>query len=287
MSADDVTAAFPAVDDPSRIVPLTGDLAEIVYTLGLGDQVVATDASATYPQAAVDAPTFGYQRTLNAETILTFEPTVVLAGNRAGPPEALDALRAVGVDVVVVDFENDLTAPALKVRAVAATLGVPERGEEVVAEYEAELAHGLEIADAAVERSGRPLVLGLYVRSDIVQLVFGDGSGIDAVIEAAGGRDLGTELGVDDTGELSTEAIIAAQPDFVLVTTRGADSVGGVDGVVALAGLETTPIAKDPARRVLQFDDQFLYGLGPRTGELITELATAIHLSTTPPSTTP
>ena len=32
-----------------RIIPLDGDVAEIVFALGMGDHVVATDLSATYP----------------------------------------------------------------------------------------------------------------------------------------------------------------------------------------------------------------------------------------------
>ena len=84
----------PAADPPpaQRIIPVNGDLAEVVYALGLGDQVVATDISATYPPAAAATPKIGYQRTLVAETILSYEPTVVLADDLAGPPEVLDQL---------------------------------------------------------------------------------------------------------------------------------------------------------------------------------------------------
>ncbi len=95
----EIADSFPAVDDASRIIPVNGDIAEVVYALGLGDQVVATDISATYPDEAHDTPKIGYQRTLTAETILAFEPTVVIADDRAGPPEVFDSIRAAGVDV--------------------------------------------------------------------------------------------------------------------------------------------------------------------------------------------
>ena len=70
--SDDASSEFPPVPDISRIVPVNGDIAEIVYALGLGDHVVATDISATYPAEAADTPKVGYQRTLVAETILSF-----------------------------------------------------------------------------------------------------------------------------------------------------------------------------------------------------------------------
>ena len=119
-------------------------------------------------------------------------------------------------------------------------------------------------ADAAVAASGRPKVLALYLRGPNVQLVFGKGSGIDAVIAAAGGTDLGTEMGVVDNAELSIESIVAAAPDVLLVTTTGLESVGGIDGLLAIPGIDQTPAAAN--RRVVAFEDQYLYGLGPRTG---------------------
>ncbi len=272
------TTATAATSEPAiaeRIVPVNGDLAEVVYALGLGDQVVATDISATYPPEAAATPKIGYQRTLVAETILSFEPTVVIADDNAGPPEVLDQLRAAGVRVVDVPKQADLDAPAAKIRAVAGALGVPERGEELVAGLDADLAAAKDAAEAAVARSGRPKVLALYLRGDAVQLTFGEGSGVDAVIEAAGGTDVGTEMGVADTAQLSIESIVAAEPDILLVTTTGLESVGGVDGLVALPGLDRTPAARN--RRVVAFEDQYLYGLGPRTGQLVGELVEQFH----------
>ena len=271
----DASSEFPPVGDTSRILPVNGDIAEIVYALGLGDQVVATDISATYPDEAADTPKIGYQRTLVAETILSFEPTVVIADDRAGPPEVFDALRAAGIDVVIIDHRVDLSAPSYKIRAVASTLGVPDAGEALVATYEEQLAAGQRVADEGVARSGRPLVLALYLRGDRVQLVFGAGSGIDAVVEAAGGINAGSELGIVDNAELSAESIIEAEPDFLLVTTSGLESVGGVDGLLGIPGIGQTPAAE--AGAVISFEDQFLYGLGPRTGELVATIANRIH----------
>src|SRR5690606_37275398 len=40
------------VEQAERVVPLSGSLSEIVFTLGLGDRVVARDVTATFAQAA-------------------------------------------------------------------------------------------------------------------------------------------------------------------------------------------------------------------------------------------
>lgn len=270
-SATATAVTGPVVSD-ERIIPVNGDLAEVVYALGLGDHVVATDVSATYPPEADATPKIGYQRTLVAETILSFEPTVVLADELAGPAEVLDQLENAGVRVVTVDRQATLAAPAAKIRAVAEALGVPEQGEQLVAQLDADLMAARARATAVV-RGERPRVLALYLRGERVQQVFGDGSGIDAVIEAAGGIDVGTELGVVENAELSTESVVAAEPDILLVTTTGLESIGGVDGLLAMPGIDRTPAARE--RRVLAYEDQYLYGLGPRTGQLVGELVDA------------
>ena len=246
------TTAVATAADPTppataqRIVPVNGDLAEVVYALGLGDDVVATDISATYPPEAQATPKIGYQRTLVAETILARDPSIVLADENAGPPEVLDQLEAAGVRVVRFPEQQTIDAPAEKVRAVAEALGVPARGEELVATLDAELADAEERAAAAVAATGRPKVLALYLRGSSVQLAFGKGSGVDAVIAAAGGIDAGTEMGVVDNAELSMESIVEAAPDVLLVTTTGLASVGGVDGLLA-----DTRARPDPgARRI-------------------------------------
>ena len=86
-------------------------------------------------------------------------------------------------------------------------------------------------------------------------------------------------MGVVDNAELSIEAIVAAAPDFLLVTTTGLESVGGVDGLLGHPRHRRDAGRRAPATS-LAFEDQFLYGLGPRTGELVADLAEQLHPTT-------
>jgi iron complex transport system substrate-binding protein len=272
VTVTDDTGTAVTVTSIERIVPVDGDLTEIVYALGLGDRVAAVDLSATYPAETDDVPTIGYQRALATEPILAVDPTVVLATDLAGPEETLRELRELGVPVVVIERDRTLDGPADKIRAVADALGVPERGAELAERVTADIA-------AARQRLGepseRPRVATLYLRGETVQLVFGEGSGIDAVVDAAGGVDVGTELGVVDNAPLSTEALLAAEPDVFLVSTTGLESVGGEDGFWALPGFDRTPAFAE--RRLVVRDDQYLFGGGPRTGELLADLIDQLH----------
>ncbi|MPY93608.1 MAG: ABC transporter substrate-binding protein [Acidimicrobiia bacterium] len=266
VTVGDGTGDEVTITSVDRIIPVDGDLAEVVFALGLGDRVVATDMSATYPPEADALPEIGYQRALATEPILAQSPSVVLATDTARPTEVLDQLSS-HVPVVVVEAPDELDGPAQKIRAVAEALGVPGRGEEQARATEAAIAEAV----ASVPASPPPLeVAALYLRGDRVQQLFGPGSGIHVLLEAAGVVDVGEVLGVDEIEPISTEALVREGPDVLLVTTTGLESVGGVDGLLAMPAFSRSPAAAE--RRVLAYEDQYLYGFGPRTGELLAEL---------------
>jgi len=271
--ADDVEVT---VTDASRIIPANGDIAEVVFALGLGDSVVATDISATYPPEADALPEVGYQRSLLAEPMLGLEPTVVIANTDAGPPEVIDQLRRAGVAVVVIDYPHDLSGPAAKIRLVATALGVPARGEALARRVQADIDDAAERAERHGDRGGDPVRAAfLYLRGSTVQQVGGRGTGVDALLEAAGAQDLGVEMGIDEFRPLTDEALIEAAPEVLVVTTSGLESVGGVDGLTEMPAIAGTPAGRE--RRVVALDDQLLLGLGPRAGEALAQLVDALH----------
>jgi iron complex transport system substrate-binding protein len=112
----------------------------------------------------------------------------------------------------------------------------------------------------------------LYVRGTAsVYLLGGEGSGADEVTAAAGGVDVGALNGLAAFTPLTAEAIVQADPDVLLVMSRGLESVGGIDGLLSLPGVSSTRAAA--ARAVVVVDDDLLLSFGPRTGALIERLA--------------
>lgn len=266
----DETGTEVTIESIERIIPLDGTVAEVVFALGLGDNVIATDLSATYPAAADALPEIGYQRSLAAEPIAALEPTVLLATDIAGPPETLDDLRALGYPVVIVPNDATRAGPVQKIRAIGQALGVPGRADELALFVE----RAIDAAAVSSERSvdQPPRVVALYLRGTSAQLVLGQSSATHWLIEAAGGIDLADELGVVDTAPISAESLLVVDPDVVLVSTSGLESVGGVEGLFELDGLARTSAAA--TRRVIAFPDQLLLGNGPRAGEMLAALRT-------------
>ena len=155
---------------------------------------------------------------------------------------------------------------AAKELAVAKALGVPKAGR---------LLTGL---ITGIHNPKVPLkVAFLYLRGTAaIYLIGGKGSGADSLIQNMGFQDIGAATLAHPFNALSAEALIKMKPDVLLLMTKGLDSVGGMNGLVALPGIGQTPAGKN--RRVVTVDDSLLLSFGPRTITLLPKLRSNILL---------
>jgi len=262
------------ISDVSRIVPLWGNLSEVVFGLGLGDNIVARDSTATFAEAA-NLPIVTRAHDVSAESVLSLRPTVVLASaDNSGPKSALDQIRNVGIPVVVFEDPESIDDVIPRIRAIAAALGVAAAGEVLVGQTESALAK----VQADIPVSNDPIrVAFLYMRGNAgVYLLGGPRSGADSMIRAAGAIDAGTAMGLDNPfTPISSEALAEAAPDAILMTTSGLESVGGIEGLVRIPGIAQTPAGKE--RRVITLEDALLYSFGPRTPVALAELIERLY----------
>ena len=261
------------VDDVSRIVVLNGDFTEVVFALGLGANVAAVDASATYPREALALPKVGYQRTLSAEGILAMRPSVVIGSSSAGPAEVIEQVRSTGVPVVILDTVFTLDGVGKKIRGVAQALGVPERGEEIASGVEKEIA---EVRALAAQAEERPSAVFFYMRGLDTLLIGGAGDLSHELFEASGAVSGGAAAGVREPWvPLTSEALVAANPDCIVAFTAGLESVGGAEGLKRIPGVAQTNAAANGC--ILDFEGLYFRGGGPRTGALLRELLAAFQ----------
>lgn len=261
------------VSDLSRVVALSlsGTLAEIVVDLGLGGHLVGRDVSSTFAQTrALPVVTQAHQ--LNAEAILALDPSLVLTDSSMGPPQALVALRRSGVPVVLVPEAWSLEQVYPRITAVAKALGVPEVGTRLAGRTRADVA-------AAVNElppfASPPRLAFLYLRGSVgVFLMAGRGSGADSLFRAIGAVDAGTEIGLEKFRPLTSEGLVRARPDVLVVMAKGLASVGGEAGLLKVAGVAQTSAGQH--RRIVSIDDSSVLSFGPRTGQVVQELAESV-----------
>jgi iron complex transport system substrate-binding protein len=135
-------------------------------------------------------------------------------------------------------------------------------------------------ATAAVEERPPAAVVYLANRGSTI-LMLGDNTVMEGLLEAAGAIDVAPAAGADGMMPLTPEALAGGAPDYIITTDRGIDATGGLEGFLEIPGVGETPAAA--AGNILVFEDLYLLGLGPRTGQLLRDLATAFHPDLTIP----
>ncbi len=264
-SADDQTVT---VTDTSRIIVLNDAIAEIVISLGFFKNIIGRDATTTLEMLkAIPKVSSGHD--VSAESVLALSPTLIIGDTRSGPPEAIQQLRGAGVSILLAPEVWQLSDIAPRISLIAEALGVKESGQKLLQETQTQIDQAL---TESKTNQINPRVAFLYVRGTAsVFLLGGKGSGADEMIRAAGGIDVGTDLGLASFTPLTTEAIVKANPDILVVLSLGLKSVGGIDGLLELPGIAQTPAARN--RSVIAIDDDLLFSFGPRTGSLIVRLS--------------
>ncbi|KFK89163.1 ABC transporter substrate-binding protein [Streptomyces sp. JS01] len=275
VTVDSADGKKVTIDSTDRIVPLTGSLSEIVFTLGFGQQVVARDITATFEQAE-KLPVVTRAHDVSAESVLSLKPTIVLADTTTGPSEAIDQIRDAGIPLLVVEPAKGLSDVGRRIDTVAEALGVPSAGTELKERTEKRIA---DVQKSIPDHTDgkKPRVAFLYLRgSASVYLLGGAESGASSLLEAAGAVDAGKESGLDkDFTAITSEALAKAAPDAILLMTKGFESVGGMDGLVKIPGIAETPAGMD--RRVVTVDDGVLLNYGPRTDRVLTEIVEQLY----------
>jgi iron complex transport system substrate-binding protein len=246
----------------TRIVTVGGAITETVFALGAGAQVVAVDTSSVYPPEVTRLPQLGYQRTLAAESVLALSPDLVVASAEAGPPAALDQLRAAGIAVAVIPVALTPDAAAARIEAVGAAIGAGVAAHALAARVTGE-------ARAALAGCCRahPTAVLIYARGAGTAMIAGRDTAGAAMLALAGAR---TPASFTGFKPLSPEVLVEAAPDVIVIPTRGLATLGGEPGLLALPGVAATPAGK--ARRIVAMDDLLLLGFGPRLPAAIAEL---------------
>lgn len=281
VTVTDAQGTEVTVEDVSRVLALDvyGTLSRTVWELGLGGSLVGRDVSTQFDEAA-DLPLVTQNgHDLAAEAILDLDPTLIITDTSLGPWDVVLQMRDAGIPVVVVDEHRGLDNLAALTEEVAAALGVPDQGTALAERIEEEVAAVEEQIDevAPDDLSGRLRTVFLYVRGQSgVYYLFGEGSGADSLVDALGLYDVAEEIDWSGMKPVTDEAIVAAQPDLVLMMSGGIDSVDGVDGLLErLPALANTPAGEH--RRFVDMEDSQILGFGPRTADVLNALAVAIY----------
>lgn len=255
---------------PQRIVSVGGALTEIVYALGEETRLVGVDTTSQWPKSAKELPQVGYQRRLSAEGLLSLSPDHILATTDAGPPNVLEQIRSAGIPLTLVPPTASPQGVIDKITSIAELLNVEDKGRKLIAEMQQQQS---DLQQRLSNAQSKPSIVFLLSAGKGAPMAAGTETAADAMIKLAGGRNAVADF--SQYKPLSTEALVAADPDYLLLTSRTLKGLGGMKGLGKLPGIRLTRAWQQ--KRIIEMDGLLLLGFGPRYAQAATQLAQQLH----------
>jgi iron complex transport system substrate-binding protein len=265
------TVAPALAANTRRIVSVGGALTEIVFALQANADLVGVDTTSIYPESARKLPSVGYARSLSAEGILALAPTQVIATEDAGPPAVLRQLSASGIAVNVLAANHRFEGLNERIKRVGELTGRVAQATAIQQTLQQEWARARAQVAQHMTKPARVLFVLAHTPNQV--MVAGTDTSAQAMLDYAGATN--AINGFTGYKPLTPEAVIAAQPDVVLLTDQGLNVAGGLDGILKLPGLEQTAAGRN--RRVISLEAMFLLGFGPRLPAAVSALDAAIR----------
>ncbi len=259
-------------NETPRIVTVGTAITETVFALGAGEKVVGVDNPSTeYIAEAKDKPKVGARNALNAEGILSLKPTLLITTSDSGPPQVLEQLKNSGVKVLALTPDYTVETVKEKINKIAEEIGAQAKAKEINARIDKEIGETKKLLENAKEK---PKVMFVGRGPNMPNATMsGTGTTIDEMINLAGGTNPMSDF--ENFKEMTDEAVVAAQPEIILMTEKSFERSGGVDGVLKFPGVALTPAGKN--RSIITVSDMYFQGFGPGVGKAVRELVMKFH----------
>jgi len=257
----------------NRIVCISKQYNEIIFTLGAQQNIVGVDLSSIYPAEVQKLPNVGYHRGLSIEGILSLKPDLVIHDNNVGPENVMKQIADLKIPVKNFTKDGDsIEGTKALIREIGAYFHKEQAADSLCkqldSQMQAALANAKQYTDTprvAIIHFGR-IGTGQY-------LVMTNHGTAAQIIKWAGGQPaIEAEKGMMP---LSAEVLSKSDPDVILVTDFGFDKLGSAEKVMELPGVADTKAAKN--HRIYRVWEHDLVYLGPRTGEIILNYQKLIH----------
>jgi iron complex transport system substrate-binding protein len=240
---DELGDAVTVPDHPQRIICLIPSVADDVYALGAGDNVIAVSDFTKYPAAAREKPSIGLPLSPSLERIVALHPDLVIGSADLNRPESARQLSSYGVAVFMVNPHG--------LRGIYASL--LSLGQALNREAAARaLVNRLQTREAVVEAraaSRKHVRVFMPLWYDPI-VTIGKTSFLSELIEAAGAVSVTDDIR-QEWPQVNLEAVIARKPEALILTQ---DAKFSLQDLETRPGWDALPAVRD--KRVYYLDDR-------------------------------
>jgi iron complex transport system substrate-binding protein len=260
------TEGTGATADPGamRIVSLAPSVTEILFAIGAGDRLVGVCNFCDHPPEVASIRRIGTFTAPSIETVLAVRPDLLIAVRGPATMTAIEAVRRIGVDVLVVQ-DTTIEAVWKAIDDIGARTGRATAAAALATAMRARF-------DAIRARlAGAPRRRVLVVVGQTPLVVAGGGAFADELVEIAGGTNVANDI-KQPWPRLGLETVLARGPEVIIDSAASHE-----DG--ASAGFwqrfPTLPAVRDG--RVHAYGSFDALRGGPRLADAAEEFARLIH----------
>ncbi|PSH03286.1 MAG: hypothetical protein CXZ00_12845 [Acidobacteria bacterium] len=233
-------------DHVHRIVCLTPSIADTLYAIGAGNEVVGITDYTLYPPQARQKASIGDLLRPSLERIAALHPDVVFGVASFNSAETIRGIQRMGIPVFLVNASG-IEGLYNSIASIGRAVGREPEASALIAQ----LRNRESKVRAQAQSAKRPTVF--FAISIDPCITAGHRAFITELITAAGARSV-TEDIAREWINLNVEAVIPAKPDFVLLLK---DSPFGLNEMRQRAGWNALEAVR--RGRVIRIDDRMQY----------------------------
>ena len=253
---------------PKRIVSMIPSNTEILFALGLNDEIVGVNDYDNYPAEALEKEKIGGQE-FNVEKIVAMNPDIVFAHeSMIGVGEAgLQQIRDAGVKVFVVKNAADFNQTYTTIEEIGRATGKLPEAQKIVEDMKAKVEEVKEkVASVETKKT-------VFVENSDVPDIYtaGNGTFMQEMFDMLNAEN----IAADQEGwfKIEPEEIVSRNPDVIIISYSYVDNI--INKVKARDGFDSVTAVKNDA--VVQVDENLVSRTGPRLAEALEEIAKAVY----------
>ena len=252
---------------PATIISMIPSNTEILFALGLENEVIAVTDNDDYPAEVVDKESIGGYE-FNIEKIISLNPEMVFAHEMVvgSGGEGINQIREAGIPVIVVPNAENFDATYETIEMIGQVTDKVEEANEIVEEMKAKI-EGIVEKTATVEQEKT-----VFVETSPAPEIYtpGQGTFMQEMLDMIGAKNMVTE---EDWIMIDAEEIVNQNPDVIIVMYDFIDTA--VEDVYARPGFDTITAIQN--KQVVQVDENLTSRTGPRLAEGLEAIARAIY----------
>jgi len=250
---------------PTRVVSLAPSVTEMLFSLGLDEQIVGVTEFCDYPPAAQSKPKVGYANP-SIEALVALRPELVFAPKDFLRPDLQSKLEQLKIPLFVLEAQSVEDIP-LQIH----TLGTMFERTSIANDVTQAMRQRIGEIRQKVETLSAKRVL--YVLNSQPLITVGPGSFIHQMISLAGGTNIAAQAGVAYP-RLSMETVLAQDPEVLIFPVGDVETVPKSE---QQQWLRWESLSAVKAKRVHEVSSNLLNRPGPRIIDGLAQLAKAIH----------